>query len=190
VIAEIEKTLGEWGYGVTGRQVIFEPAAPDAPRPSDPYISMKVAPTQRVGHDVRTTRDQTPEEGEDVWDRVEGQRTVSVSVNLFRSPAPANPAHAGIGRVEDDAASLVASLSHARWMDLLYGGRLGFNSVSDVRDFADVVKQGWEERRQFDVVFNASIESEEMVERIDSVQITHTLRGESTIEVDTAGEAA
>lgn len=189
MIAEIEKTLHDWALDVTGRPVVFEPTVPDAPRPTGPYVSMLVAPMQRVGWDVHTSRDQAPEEGADVWDRVEGQRTVGVSVNVYRSADPRDPSHAGMGRVEDDAEQLVLSLSHARSHEALIAGHLGFNSVSEIRNFAEVVKQGWEERRQFDAVFNTSIESEQEVERIDSVEIHEHIHGATTIEVDAGGGA-
>lgn len=184
LIEQVEKTLQDWALGVTGRPVIFEPT--DGPRPIGPYVSMKLSPMQRVGRDVRMSRDQAPEDGEDVWDVVQGQRTASVSVNLFRDADPHDAAHEGMGLVENDALDLLMSLSHARWIDHFCAGRLGFVSNTELRDFGEVIKEGWEQRRQFDLVLNLALESEAEIERIDSVEIHHGIKGE-TIIVDAAG---
>ena len=180
-IVAIEKTLHDWAAGVTGRQVIFENEK--GPRALGPHVTLLVSPATRVGRDAHLARDQAPDEGEDVWDRVEAHRLLSVSVNVHRSPKEDDPP--GPGRVEDDAARLATSVSHARWQDFLAAGCLGFVSMSEIRDFSQVVKPGagWEQRRQFDVVFSTAFVSEEQIERIDSIEIQSTLTGPIPVSV-------
>jgi len=138
----------------TGITVII--ANQDAPRPEEPYATVHVTPSNKIGLDRVTYANDT---GSDLDETIEGHRTLTASLNFFKKGAANN------------ASTFKTKLQGNEQISFFKVNGLGFVSANEIKDLSEVIKNLWEERVQFDLVFHALSNFTETVTAIEEANI-------------------
>ncbi len=155
-LSAIENGVYAWCTDqIGGTTFIFEDQ--NAPIPDGSFATIKVVSVAKIAHDSMVYEYQ--QDNDKFKESVEGVRSALVSVNFYRDSA------------FNKAAQLHASLQKTNVTDLLWNNGLSFVQVSDIRDMDEIISAEWEQRAQFDITFYVNSGYNELIDRIDKVNV-------------------
>lgn len=163
-IDQIGESIRQWIETVTSLQCIF--ADENGPRPTDPYLSIKVKDTDSLG-EGETSSTPLPDYSIDI--EHSNIHELKASINAYR------------GSAFQELTKLVSSLDHFSTLDYFTAADIGIGRVGSPVDIPDVVNKNNEARAQIDLFFHVRSLSTENIEGIKQVEITNEIDGTTTI---------
>lgn len=150
--------------------VIFE--APDGPRPSHPYVTIKVSPPTRLGMRDPERQAYVPSNpnGQQIVLTYEGQREITVSLNAYTATRNGDSCASAI------MAAIQSHLETDTARDALSAVGLAVRESGPVRDLGSLVEGGHRGRAQMDVRFGLVDATVERTTWIETVGIEPTYR--------------
>ena len=162
-IDQIGDSIRVWIETVTSLQCIF--ADENGPRPTDPYLSVKVKDTDSLGEGETLS---TPLSDYSIDIEHSNIHVLHASINAYR------------GSAFQELTKLVSSLDHFSTLDYFTAAKIGIGAVGDPTDIPDVVNKKNEARAQIDLFFHVRSLSTENIEGIKQVEITNEIDGTTT----------
>lgn len=157
-IVDIENALYDWVSVETGIETIF--AYPSKDRPKTQYALINVLSTREVGEPS-------------AFSVVNGDGTITItketpsivtaSFNVYYSDS------------FNKAKELKKSLEKTSIFESLYSAGLGFLASTSVQKIPEQIDKKWEERGQFDVDFSFIDSTIEILEQIESIEVTNNI---------------
>lgn len=157
-IIEIEDAIYDWVNGLLSMTAIF--AYPDAPRPTTSYVLINILTDLQIG---------TEESDKELTPVYSTLNEITISINTYYSGA------------FQKAIDIKKSLMKTEVKEQLFDSGLGFVSSTQIQKIPELIDKKWEERAQFDIVFNVretttietvgSIEEIELTNEIDNTTI-------------------
>jgi hypothetical protein len=157
-ILGIEDALYDWVSAETGIETIF--AYPSEERPKTQYALINVLSTKGVGEPIS-------------FSAVNGDGTititkeipsmVTISFNIYYADS------------FNKAKELKKSLEKTSIFESLYAAGLGLLESSPVQKIPEQIDKKWEERGQFDADFSFIDSTVEILEQIESIEVTNNI---------------
>ncbi len=145
------------GFAIRGEQNAPRPAGVSAPLPVGDYATVDFVSDVGVGLEEFTGVDRTIDP--DIDRTTSGLRELMVSVGFYRDNSVDNARRVHLGLAGDTIRGL------------LHEGGLGLIRRSAVRRMSERLKNGWEERAQFDIFLSAVASNVEVIKSILSMDI-------------------
>lgn len=152
--------------------VMAEPEIPNAPRPTLPYVSMKLTSAAiRYGQDALTVDAQGVQ-------HLGGQRGIVVSVNTY-------------GRSHEEAYGVMAALQfgldNPAVLDPLRAAGIAVWWQGAVGDLSMLLETGYEGRAQMDVFLGVAGNIQSAVDTVGSVEVVGNIQGATAVDITTKG---
>ena len=146
----VDLILGVSGYSIKSKQK-------DAPRPTGDYGDVDFISDTSVGWEQMSGEDQI--EGTKINSKSEGLREIALSIGFYRGSSVDNARKVHQGLVRESIQSLFSEAN------------VGLIRRSEVREISEALKNGWEERAQFDIFLSAVGTDVDIIESIDTLDI-------------------
>lgn len=157
-IIQIEDALYNWLNGLLGLEVII--AYPNAPRPTTSYALINIITDSEFG---------TEESDGELTPIYASFNQVTISINTYYAAS------------YQSAINIKKSLMKVEVSDQLWEAGLGYATSTQIQKIPELIDKRWEERAQFDIVFNIREETAiETVGQIEKVQLTNEIDGTTT----------
>lgn len=156
---EIEDAIYAWINGILGMAAVF--AYPNADRPATSYVLINV---------LSNTQNGTKESDGNETPVYSSFNQITVSVNTYYDGA------------FQKAIDIKNSLMRIDVNESLWGSGLGYVSATQTQKIPEEINKRWEERAQFDIVFNIRETTDsENIGQIETVELTNEVDETTTI---------
>ena len=162
-ITEIENVIYAWINGLLGMKVIF--AYPNAGRPAASYVLINILTDIQNGTEET---DRTLLIDESINNIYSSLNSITVSINTYYSGA------------FQKAIDIRKSIMTVSVEDQLWAAGLGYVSATNIQKIPEQIDKRWEERAQFDLVFNVRENTTENIASIKQIELTNEIDNSTT----------
>lgn len=129
----------------------------DAPRPIGNYCDVNIVSIISKGWERKLSENNTLDP--DITEYSEGIREITISLNFYRDGSL------------DKASKVHIGLTRQTSIDRFSAAKIGLISRSQIRDIAEPLENGWEDRSQFDIVLNTVATDSDIIRSIEIISI-------------------
>lgn len=159
-IATIENAIYAWIFGLLGFKTIF--AYPNAGRPTTSYVLVNVITDTQTGTEETESTFLIDESIDNIYSSL---NEITISINVYYAGA------------YQKAIDIKKSLMKVTVTDQIWNAGLGYVSATAIQKIPELIDKRWEERAQFDLVFNVRETTTENIETIQKVELTNEIDG-------------